>query len=262
MTHAVLSTSSLGKSYGAVRVLHDVSFDVAAGARHAIIGPNGAGKSTLFGILSGRVPSSRGAIRYRGKDVTTLNEIHRARLGIQQTLQHSSLFGSMSVVDNVALAVQRARGIGGRWWGAATRYENVTAGSLRYVDQVGLGDHADALVSELSHGERRQLEVAIALAAEPALLMLDEPTAGMSPAETARFVALVRCLPEEMTVIFVEHDIDVVMTLATAITVLNLGELIATATPGDILANEEVQSAYLSGSSREDIFIDSAGGRS
>ena len=260
MSEPILALSSVGKSYGALRVLDDVSFHVAAGARHAIIGPNGAGKSTLFAIMSGRLRPSGGAIRYRGEDITSLNEVGRAGLGLQQTLQHSSLFMSMSVLDNVALAVQQANGIGARWWRPADRYTQVTSASAGYLDRLGLADRANVPVAELSHGERRQLEVAIALAAEPAVLMLDEPTAGMSAAETARFVSLIERLPERMTVLFVEHDIDVVMSLASTITVLNLGKLIATGSPAEIVGNDEVQAAYLSGSSREDLFAGPSGG--
>jgi branched-chain amino acid transport system ATP-binding protein len=260
MSEPVLALRGVGRSYGALRVLDDVSFEVRAGARHAIIGPNGAGKSTLFAIMSGRLRPTDGTVRFRDADITASNEVHRAALGIQQTLQHSSLFTSLSVLDNVSLAVQRSAGICARWWRPANRYAKVAAAGSGYLERLGLAERADVPVAALSHGERRQLEVAVALATEPTVLMLDEPTAGMSAAETARFVELIKQLPDSMTVLFVEHDIDVVMSLSSTISVLNLGRLIATGTPAQIVENEAVRAAYLSGSSRADLFAEPAGG--
>lgn len=258
-TDTILSIRGIGKNYGAVTVLEDVSLDVTRGSCHAVIGPNGAGKSTLFGILSGRVGASAGTISYAGRDVTSLNEVSRARLGLQQTMQHSSLFPSMTTLDNVSVAVQRVarRSLG--IWQRTEKYYEIVAKGMDYLDRVGLAERAEATVNELSHGERRQLEVAVALAAEPDVLMLDEPAAGMSPAETSRLSDLITRLTPDTTVMLVEHDVEMVMSLATTVTVLNLGQLVATGTPSDITANAQVQTAYLSGSSSELTFTDTPG---
>lgn len=255
----ILQIKNVTKRYGGLTAVNDVSFDVKEGEILSVIGPNGAGKSTLFGILSGRVSASAGTISYAGNDVTSLNEISRARLGLQQTMQHSSLFPSMTTLDNVCLAVQRTTRTSLGVWRRTDSYREVIASAMAHLDQVGLAERAPATVGELSHGERRQLEVAVALAAEPDVLMLDEPAAGMSPAETARLSELITQLTPHTTVMLVEHDVEMVMSLATVVTVLNLGNLIATGTPAEITENPEVQAAYLSGSSSELTFTDTPG---
>lgn len=250
-----LVINGVGRTFGALKALDDVTLTVRAGARHAVIGPNGAGKSTLFAVLSGRLRPSSGTIHLGDCDTTGQDQIGRARAGIQQTFQNSSLFVSMSAIDNVAVAVQQTRRASARWWRPAHRCADINQAAAEFLDLVGLRERHDTLVRALSHGERRQLEIALALAREPSVLLLDEPTAGMSAAETARFVELVSALPEQMTVLLVEHDIDVVFSLATDITVLHLGRVLASGPPNEIAEDESVQAAYLSGAHRGDVFM-------
>jgi branched-chain amino acid transport system ATP-binding protein len=253
MTSPLLSLSGVSRHFGALKAVDDVSLDVPAGARHALIGPNGAGKSTLFKLITGSLPVSAGTLTLAGADLTRSSEPQRARRGISQTLQHSSLFLSQTVEDNVLLAAQRRHGnrhslVPRRQAAARDRVQGLL------VD-VGLADRAGTPVSALSHGERRQLEVAVALACEPQLLLLDEPAAGMSPAESGRLVSLLRSLPAGVTLVIVEHDLDVVFALADAVTVLHLGRVLLTGTPDEVRASPAVQQAYL-GTGRGDLFLD------
>jgi branched-chain amino acid transport system ATP-binding protein len=252
----LLSLSGVTRSFGALTAVDGVSLDVPAGARHALIGPNGAGKSTLFKLVTGALPVSAGTVTLAGDDITRLPEHQRARRGISQTLQHSSLFLSQSVEQNVLLAAQRQH---------RTRHSLVPRRQAAAHDRarglltdVGLADRAGTPVAALSHGERRQLEVAVALACEPTLLLLDEPAAGMSPAESARLVGLLRALPASVTVVIVEHDLDVVFALATSVTVLHLGRVLLTGSPDEVRASPAVQEAYL-GTGRESLFLDGTG---
>ena len=243
---SLLSLQGVTKTYGMLHAVNSVSLDIPEGSRHALIGPNGAGKSTLFKLITGEVPLTSGKLRFDDVDITRRSQPHRARLGICQTYQHSSVFLNISLAENVALAARRKLGHGSDWW----RPTAAVAGIAEVVDEsllaVGLLERRDHQPLELSHGERRQLELAIVLAARPSVLLLDEPTAGMSATESADFVKLVQELPPELTVVIVEHDLDVVFELATQISVLHLGQLIATGTPEEIVANQEVQDAYLS----------------
>jgi branched-chain amino acid transport system ATP-binding protein len=251
----LLSLSGVSRHFGALKAVDDVAIDIPAGARHALIGPNGAGKSTLFKLVTGSMRVSSGTVTLGGTDVTRLSEPQRARRGISQTLQHSSLFLSQTVQQNVLLAAQRQdrsrHSIVPRRQSAARER---TRGLLA---DVGLEGRADTPVSALSHGERRQVEVAVALACEPRLLLLDEPAAGMSPAESARLVSLLRSLPESVTIVIVEHDLDVVFALATSVTVLHLGRVLLTGSPDDVRASAAVQEAYL-GTGRASLFLDTA----
>ncbi len=253
MSDALLQLSGLSRHYGALRAVDDVSVDVAAGARHALIGPNGAGKSTLFKLVTGAVPVSAGSVTLAGTDVTRLSEPQRARRGVSQTLQHSSLFLPQTVEQNVLLAAQRRHR--SRHSPVPRRQAAARERARGLLADVGLADRAGTPVSALSHGERRQLEVAVALACEPALLLLDEPAAGMSPAESARLVALLRSLPASVTLVIVEHDLDVVFALATTVTVLHLGRVLLTGSPDEVRRSAAVQEAYL-GTGREALFLD------
>jgi branched-chain amino acid transport system ATP-binding protein len=250
---ALLSLRGVSRQFGALKAVDDVTLDVPAGARHALIGPNGAGKSTLFKLITGSMPVSSGTVALGGSDVTRLREHQRARRGISQTLQHSSLFLSQTVQQNVLLAAQRRFPAGHSLVPRRQRAAHERARAL--LADVGLDSRADTAVAALSHGERRQLEVAVALACEPDLLLLDEPAAGMSPAESARLVGLLRSLPETVTVVIVEHDLDVVFALASSVTVLHLGRVLLTGTPGEVRASAAVQEAYL-GTGRGDLFLD------
>ncbi|WP_328959910.1 ABC transporter ATP-binding protein [Streptomyces virginiae] len=241
----LLELRSVSRRFGSFTAVDEVSLTVRPGARHAIIGPNGAGKSTLFGLISGTRPVSGGTILLDGQDVTRLPVHRRVGLGTAATFQHSSLFLRETVLENVLLAALLRTGTGlGGWRKVSARAAEIDrARSL--LDRVGLPDRHDLMAGALSHGERRQLEVAVALATEPRLLLLDEPAAGMSPAETARLTELIAALPAEMTVLLVEHDLDMVFELADTVTVLHLGRHLITGTPDHVRASAEVQRAYL-----------------
>jgi branched-chain amino acid transport system ATP-binding protein len=241
----VLELVEVGRSYGRLRAVESVSLEVEAGSRHALIGPNGAGKSTLFHLISGTVRASSGRVRFLGVDVTRRGAYRRTRLGIGRTFQHSSLFDELTARENVAVAVQRKLGHALNPVLPATRFRDVDARSQQLLDLVGLAELADAEVGSLSYGHRRQLEVALALATEPRLLLLDEPTAGMSRTEARQFMGLIGGLPQELTLMIVEHDMDVVFELATTVSVLDAGRLIASGPPQEIRTSAVVQEAYL-----------------
>jgi branched-chain amino acid transport system ATP-binding protein len=255
---AALSCAGLRREFGAVRAVDGVDLSLPGGARHALIGPNGAGKSTLFRLLAGGLRPSAGRISLGGADVTRMSEARRARLGIGQTFQHSSLFLSMTAGENVALAAERAQGR--PWWplprALAARRERVD----ELLDEVGLAGRSASPVMALSHGERRQLEIAVALATRPRVLLLDEPAAGLSPAESARLADLVRRLPADVSLLFVEHDLDLVFRLATRVTVMHLGAVLMSGSPEEVRVNPEVQAAYLGSGRRQDLFLAPAGG--
>jgi branched-chain amino acid transport system ATP-binding protein len=260
MTDA-LNLRGLTRRYGALTAVKDVTLDVTAGSRHALIGPNGAGKSTLFNLIAGTLRANEGQILLHGQDVTRRSPSRRARQGLAKTFQHSSLFMSMSPTENVALAAQRAAGLGmAVHRSAARRRAGIDDVAERCVEQVGLSDRATMPAAFLSHGESRQLEVAVALATNPRVLLLDEPAAGMSPAESARFSELIEALPREITVLLIEHDLDLVFRLADRVSVLHLGALLADGTPDEVRANPEVQHAYLGKGALEELFTSSRGG--
>jgi branched-chain amino acid transport system ATP-binding protein len=246
-----LRCTGLRRSFGALTAVDGVDLTVAPGVRHALIGPNGAGKSTLFRLVTGTTRAEAGTVELAGRDVTRLSEVARCRLGMSQTMQHASLFGSMTPVQTVLLAVQRHDGRTGL---LPRRRPALRARAGELLAEVGLADRADVPVPALSHGERKQLEVALALACRPSLLLLDEPAAGMSPAESARLVALLAALPREITVLFVEHDLDLVFALADTVTVLHLGRVLLSGTPDEVRASEAVREAYLGTGRREELF--------
>jgi branched-chain amino acid transport system ATP-binding protein len=256
MTEPLLSLSGVGRAFGALKAVDDVSLDVPAGARHALIGPNGAGKSTLFKLITGTLPVTAGSVALAGADITRLPEHQRARRGISQTLQHSSLFLTQTVLQNVLLAAQRRHG--SRRSLVPRRQAAAHDRARALLADVGLEQRAGTAVAALGHGERRQVEVAVALACEPRLLLLDEPAAGMSPAESARLVGLLQSLPESVTLVIVEHDLDVVFALARSVTVLHLGRVLLTGPPDEVRASDAVQEAYL-GRGRESLFLDDSG---
>lgn len=249
---AFLELRGVGRSFGALKALDGVVLDIESGARHALIGPNGAGKSTLFKLISGEMAVTSGTVTVSGANVTRLSQARRARRGIAQTMQHSSLFLTLSVAENVALAAQRHRGTA--TWLLPRRQRAVDARVDELLEAVGLSARAGAVVSSLSHGERRQIEIALALACEPRLLLMDEPAAGMSPAESERLCDLVRALPREITVVIIEHDLDIVFALAEQVTVLHLGQVLLTGSPDEIRESSAVQEAYLGSSNRGELF--------
>jgi branched-chain amino acid transport system ATP-binding protein len=253
---AALTCRGLSRSFGALRAVDDVDLTVEPGARHALIGPNGAGKSTLFRLLTGRMRPNAGTVHLGEQDVTRLSEVRRCRLGISQTLQQASLFASLTVAETVALAARRhgPGGGGARIAPWPRRQPEIDTRTAELLTQVGLADRAGQPVPALSHGERKQLEVALALACVPTVLLLDEPAAGMSPAESARLLTLLAGLPHEVTVLFVEHDLDLVFDLADRVTVLHLGRVLLSGTPDAVRASDAVRAAYLGTARREELF--------
>lgn len=250
-----LSLRNVTKRYGGLTAVNDVSFDVAKGGRHALIGPNGAGKSTLFNLVAGGLRITSGEVLFAGEDVSSRSAAWRARKGLGKTFQHSSLFLSMNPLDNVALAAQRVAGKGMSWLTSShNRSSEIDDLAERCVADVGLTDRSHIMTGNLSHGERRQLEVAVALATRPKLLLLDEPAAGMSPAESQRFGDLVRSLPADLTVVIIEHDLDLVFRLADRVSVLHLGSLIADGPADEVREDPVVQKAYLGEDSLEELF--------
>ncbi len=242
---AAVEVRNLTRRFGGLCAVDSVSIRVQPGARHAIIGSNGAGKSTLFSLMAGALRPTSGSVHLAGTDVTRLPEHRRAQRGLARTFQHATLFGPVSVAANVALAVRRALGCGYRPWPSRLR-ENAVGGRVtQLLEMVGLAGREGTPAAGLSHGERRQLEVALALAAQPTVLLLDEPTAGMAAPETRRFVELVAALPASLTVVLVEHDLEVVFGVATHLSVLHLGRLLADGEPEQVRADPAVREAYL-----------------
>ncbi|HVQ96063.1 MAG TPA: ABC transporter ATP-binding protein [Mycobacteriales bacterium] len=248
---ALLRCVGVQRSYGAVRALDGVDLAVEQGARHALIGPNGAGKTTLLRLIAGTQRLTEGGIWFAGQDVTGNPETHRARHGIGQTFQQSSLFRTLTAADNVALAVQRRHG---RPWLPVPARPRWAARVDELLALVGLAHRSTHRVDTLPYAECRLLEVAVALATEPRLLLLDEPMAGVSSAASTRLLDLLRGLPADITLVFVEHDLDVVFGLASTITVLHLGRVLMTGTPAEVQASPQVRHAYLGTGRRGDLF--------
>jgi branched-chain amino acid transport system ATP-binding protein len=240
----MLEVRGLTKTFGALRATDGIDFDVREGETHAIIGPNGAGKTTLISQLAGNLRPDAGSVRFAGEDVTRLPAHRRARKGLARSFQITSVFPDFSTLHNVALAVQAHSGRTG-FWRPARSDASLIGPAERYLDEVGLSHRKDIRAVNLSHGEHRQLEVAMALATEPRLLLLDEPMAGMGIEESQRMIALLSRLKQAKTIILVEHDMDAVFRLADRISVLVYGRVIATGTPEQIKMNAEVRRAYL-----------------
>jgi branched-chain amino acid transport system ATP-binding protein len=245
MAEPILAAEALVKRFGGLTATDGVSLAVVPGEVHAVIGPNGAGKTTLLGQITGEIRPQSGRILFEGRDVTALPIHRRAALGLARSFQITSLFLEMSALDNVALAVQIHRGHSFHFWRNARKDGGLRAAARDLLRLVGLEDRAASVAADLSHGEHRQLEIAMALASEPRMLLLDEPMAGMGPEESRRLVALLRELKGARTILLVEHDMDAVFALADRITVLVYGRVIATGTPMEIRADEAVRVAYL-----------------
>jgi len=245
MRDVLLAVDGLVKRFGGLVATDHVSLDVKRGEVHALIGPNGAGKTTLIAQLSGSLASDAGQLRFDGADITALPQHDRVGLGLARSYQITSIFNRFSVRDNVALAVQARSGSSMSFWRplAGERALFIEADAL--LERVGLAARADALAGNLAHGEQRQLEVGLALATSPKLLLLDEPMAGMGPEESARMMDLIEVLRQDITVLLVEHDMDAVFRLADRISVLVNGRIIATGVPDEIRVNVEVKKAYL-----------------
>jgi len=244
---ALLETLHLAKAFGALKATDDVSLTVDAGELHAIIGPNGAGKTTLIAQLTGELAPDRGTIRFDGHDITRLPTWRRTRLGLGRSFQITTLLGDMSALDNVAMAVQATRGHSFRFFGNARRDASLRLPAAAHLERVGLAAVADARCRDLSHGEHRQLELAVALALGPRMLLLDEPLAGMGQEDSAQMVDLLRSLKGQLPMLLVEHDMDAVFSLADRVSVLVYGRIIATGTPQRIRDDPAVREAYLGG---------------
>jgi branched-chain amino acid transport system ATP-binding protein len=245
MAEPLLVVRGLRKRFGGLVATDGVDLDVAEGETLAIIGPNGAGKTTLIGQLAGNLSPDTGRIRFGGVDVTALPAAARSHRGLARSFQITSIFRELSALDNVALAVQAHTGHSFRFWRPARTEAALREPARAILDQVGLGARADVPAGTLAHGEQRQLEIAMALATRPRLLLLDEPVAGMGPEESQRMVQLLRALRGRHTLVLVEHDMDVVWALADRISVLVYGRVIATGAPEAIRLNAEVRRAYL-----------------
>jgi branched-chain amino acid transport system ATP-binding protein len=245
MSDTLLQADNLAKRFGGIIASDNLSLSVARGELHAVIGPNGAGKTTLIAQLSGQLKPDAGVIRFGGNDITMLPMHRRSRLGLARSFQITSLFLDLSVLDNVALAVQAHAGHSFRFWRNARSEPELREPARSALARVGLSGRADQPASALSHGEHRLLELAMALAGSPRMLLLDEPMAGLGPEESARMVAMLRALKSELTILLVEHDMEAVFALANRITVLVYGRVIASGAPADIRANADVRDAYL-----------------
>jgi branched-chain amino acid transport system ATP-binding protein len=241
----MLQIRQLTKRYGGLLATDQLSLSLPAGELHAIIGPNGAGKTTLIAQLSGEVVPDSGAIEFDGQDITALLPAQRALRGLARSYQITSVFPEFSVLENVTLAMQAHRGHSFGFWTPMLAQPALVEPAMRAIAQAGLSQRCTSKVSELAHGERRQLELAMVLVAEPKLLLLDEPMAGMSHQESGNVVRTLQGLKGRYTMLLVEHDMDAVFALADRISVMVYGRIIASGTPDDIRNNEEVKIAYL-----------------
>jgi branched-chain amino acid transport system ATP-binding protein len=245
MAEPLLAIRGLVKRFGGLRATDGADLDVTEAETHAVIGPNGAGKTTLISQLAGDLGPDAGTIRFAGKDITALDAPARSRRGLARSFQITSIFRDFSALDNVALAVQAHDGHSFGFWRPARAERALREPARAVLESVGLGARADVLAGSLAHGEQRQLEIAMALATRPRLLLLDEPVAGMGPEESQRMVRFLGTLKRRLTIVLVEHDMDAVFTLADRVSVMVYGRIIATGTPEEIRVNTEVRRAYL-----------------
>lgn len=241
----LLQVTALSKAFAGIVASDRLSFDVGVGELHAVIGPNGAGKTTLVNQIAGQTLPDSGSIKFAGRNITWLPAHRRSRLGLARSFQITELFLDFSTIDNVALAVQAHAGHSFRFWRAARSEAELRKPAIDALARVGLLDRAAFPASQLSHGEHRLLELAVALGGQPRMLILDEPMAGLGPEESTRMIDLLRELKGEFTILLIEHDMDAVFALADRITVLLSGRVVATDVPTSIRANAEVQEAYL-----------------
>ena len=241
----MLSLKKVGKRFGGVVAVDGVDLDVAQGEVHALIGPNGAGKTTLIGLIAGTMPSDQGEIVFRNDYLTHAKPHARVAAGLARSYQVTSIFRRFSVLDNLALAVQARSGSSFSFWKPVAQESALFDEARAIAAEVDLTARLSAPGNELSHGEQRALEVGLALATRPKLVLLDEPMAGMGPEESQRMIALIKRIRAQVTVLLVEHDMDAVFRLADRISVMVNGRLIATGAPEDIRRNQEVRRAYL-----------------
>lgn len=247
---AILEVRGLCKNFGGVAAVDHVSLEVRADELHAVIGPNGAGKTTLVNLLSGDLTASSGTILLHSSEISTLTPEQRSRLGIGRSYQKTNIFPGFSALENCRLAAQAREPRTLHWFRDALSYDNVMKQARRALDAAGLAERANELAFALSHGEQRQLEIAMCLATEPQLLLLDEPLAGMGVEESLRMVNLIGRLAASHAILLIEHDMDAVFQLAKVLTVMVDGKVLASGTPAEIRANRDVQTAYLGGADK------------
>ncbi len=240
-----LVIAGVGKRYGGVQAVDDISLVLGSGERMGVIGPNGAGKTTLFKMIAGDVHPTAGTVEILGKDVTRMSAARRARLGVGRTFQVSNLFRDMSVLDNVRVAARGGTAKARVYWRTQGMKDDVTQRALAQLDAVGLRSRQDDTVADLSHGEQRQLEIAMALVGEPSLLLLDEPAAGLSAVERATLRQLIEDLPRTLPILLIEHDMSLALGLTDRVMCLENGRHVVTGTPDEVRDNEKVKEIYL-----------------
>ena len=245
MTKTVLTVKNLNKSFGALKATDNVSFNVNEGEIHTLIGPNGAGKSTLIGQITGWVKPDSGSISLENHDISSLSVAKRSRLGLGRSFQVSCLAMELSVRRNVMLAVQAQQGSSFRFWKPISKDKTLITEADKILRKLHIEEYANTLTSKLSHGKRRELEVACALALQPKILLLDEPMAGLDPSSTAGLVRFLQRLKEEIPILLIEHDMDAVFQLSDRISVLLYGKIVFSGTPDEIKASSVVREAYL-----------------
>jgi branched-chain amino acid transport system ATP-binding protein len=245
MADASLAAERVSRHFGGLAAVNDVSLALHQGELHAVVGPNGAGKSTLINLLSGDLPLSSGHIRYHGEDISGLSMDRRSRLGIGRSYQKTNIFPSFTAFENCRLAAQSRTPRALRVFSEALRDPASSSAARRALERTLLDDRADAVAAELSHGEQRQLEIAMVLATAPQVLLLDEPLAGMGAQESARMVELLRALAADHAIMLVEHDMDAVFSVAHRITVMANGQVLESGTPEQIRASAAVRQVYL-----------------
>ena len=247
MIEPILQVRGLTKNFGGLAAVDNVSLEVKVGELHAVIGPNGAGKTTLINMVSGDLSPSAGGVLFRGIEMAHLAPERRSRLGVGRSYQKVNIFPAFGVLENCRLAAQSREPRPLNWLRDAMSYDTVLENARQALAAVGLGNRAAVIAATLSHGEQRQLEIAMSLATDPQLLLLDEPLAGMGPEESANMVELIGKLTANHAILLVEHDIDAVFRLAQVLTVMVNGKVLASGAPEAIRANREVQRAYLGG---------------
>ncbi len=245
MSEPLLKVVQLRKSFGGVVATDSLDFDVMPGEIHAVIGPNGAGKTTFVAQIAGMLKSDSGTITFDGKDIAGKNAPERSHMGLARSFQITSVFRDFTALENVSLSIQAHAGHSFRFWKRASTDRDLTAPAQKILDDVGLGDRALTLAGSLAHGQQRQLEIAMALATSPKMLLLDEPTAGMGTEESETMRAFLNEMKGKYSMLLIEHDMDTVFSVADRVTVLVYGRGIATGTPEEIRNNAEVRAAYL-----------------